>query len=55
LEFFDYNNKGFKNNESEPVFIANMDEIPIYFDVPGNKTYDFKRVQTVKIKTTGKE
>jgi hypothetical protein len=31
-----------------------MDEMPMYFDVPGNKTYDFKRVQTVKIKTTEK-
>jgi hypothetical protein len=55
LEFFDYNNEWLKKNESEQVFIANMDEIPMYFDVPGNKTYDFKRVQTVKIKTTGKE
>ncbi len=53
LELFDYNNKWFKKNKSELVFIANMDEIPMYFDVPQNKTY-FKRVQTIKIKTIRK-
>ena len=33
----------------------NMDETPCYFDILRSKTFDFRGVQTVKIKTTGHE
>ena len=33
----------------------NIDEIPCYFDIPRSKTFDFRGVSTVKLKTTGHE
>ena len=36
-------------------YYYNMDETPCYFDVPRSKTYDFRGVSTVKLKTTGHE
>ena len=33
----------------------NMDETPIYFDIPRLATFDFHGVTTVKVKTTGNE
>lgn len=33
--------------------IMNMDETPCYFDIPRSSTFDFKGVNTVKMKTTG--
>ena len=33
----------------------NMDETSCYFDIPRSKTFDFRGVQIVKIKTTGHE
>ena len=33
--------------------ILNMDETPMYFDMPNNKTYDFRGVKTVRAKSTG--
>jgi len=35
--------------------IANMDEVPLTFDVPSTRTVDKKGVQTVTVKTTGHE
>ena len=35
--------------------IANMEEVPSSFDVPSNKTVDFKGSKTVTIKTSGYE
>lgn len=35
--------------------IANMDETPVYFDMPGSRTFDMRGVKTVKCKTTGHE
>ena len=35
--------------------IGNMDETPIYFDIPDNNTVDRKGSSTVMIKTTGHE
>ena len=32
-----------------------MDETPMFFDVPGNRTVDVKRASTVSIKTSGTE
>ena len=36
-------------------YIWNMDETPCYFDMPESSTIDTKRLQTVKVKTTGHE
>ena len=35
--------------------IGNMDESPMYFDMPGNTTVDFSGNKTISIKTTGHE
>ena len=35
--------------------IGNMDETPMYFDMPGNTTVDFSGNKTISIKTTGHE
>jgi hypothetical protein len=35
--------------------IGNMDETPLWFDLPNTKTFDFRGVKTVKSKTTGHE
>lgn len=35
--------------------IANMDETPVYFDMPRSRTFDTRGVKTVKCKTTGHE
>lgn len=35
--------------------IANMDETPVYFDMPGGRSFDVRGVKTVKCKTTGYE
>ena len=35
--------------------LMNMDETPMYFDLPANKTIDFEGVKSVKVTTTGHE
>ena len=35
--------------------LANMDEIPRYFDIPRSSIIDKKRIQTVKVKVKGVE
>ena len=42
---------------SLPVYeqFYNMDETPCYFDMPRSGTYDFRGIETVKLKTTGYE
>ena len=35
--------------------VGNMDETPLWFDMPHTSTIDFKGVKTVKAKTTGHE
>ena len=35
--------------------LGNMDEVPLTFDVPSNKTVDVKGAKTVMIKTSGNE
>ena len=42
-------------NLKEYDVIMNMDETPCYFDIPSSSTFDFKGVNTVKMKTTGNE
>lgn len=42
--------------KSYPLYgIANFDETPLWFDMPANRTIDFRGVKTVASKTTGKE
>jgi len=35
--------------------LGNMDEVPVTFDVPSNKTVDVKGAKTIMIKTSGNE
>ena len=35
--------------------IMNMDETPMYFDLPANSTIDFKGLKSIQVKTTGYE
>jgi len=35
--------------------LRNMDEVPLTFDVPSNKTVDVKGAKTIMIKTSGNE
>ena len=35
--------------------LRNMDEVPLTFDVPLNKTVDVKGAKTIMIKTSGNE
>ncbi|KAH1187031.1 hypothetical protein KIL84_019780 [Mauremys mutica] len=44
-----------KKYDFEPSQIANMDEVPLNFDVPSNRTVDVKGIKTVAIKTSGHE
>jgi len=39
----------------EIVQLGNMDEVPLTFDVPLNKTVDVKGAKTIMIKTSGNE
>lgn len=50
FEFFDRTAK-----DINPSYIGNMDETPLWFDLPRQTTYDFKGVKSVTCKTTGKE
>lgn len=38
-----------------PSQMANMDEVPVYFDLPRSHSIDFKGLHTIKTKTTGHE
>ena len=42
-------------NISEFSNLANMDETPCYFDIPRSSAIDRKKVQAVKVSTTGAE
>ena len=44
-----------KNTNFELRQIANMEEVPLTFDVPSNRTVDQKGMKTVTIKTSGHE
>ena len=35
--------------------LGNMDDVPLMFDVPSNKTVDVKGSKTIMIKTSGNE
>ncbi|RWS20535.1 tigger transposable element-derived protein 1-like protein, partial [Leptotrombidium deliense] len=44
----DYNEK----HANCDIIYANMDEVPVWFDMPGNKTYNKKGARIVPLKTT---
>ena len=44
-----------KQDEFELGQIGNMDETPMCFDLPGNRTIDHKGAKTIQIRTTGNE
>ncbi|XP_030066606.1 pogo transposable element with KRAB domain [Microcaecilia unicolor] len=44
-----------KKNGFEISQIGNMDEVPLTFDVPSNKTVDVKGAKTITVKTSGHE
>ena len=53
---FFYRIDAFRTDQIDDNYIiANMDEVPVYFDSPSNKTYDFFGNKSVQLKTTGYE
>ncbi|KAG2459032.1 POGK protein, partial [Polypterus senegalus] len=44
-----------KKNQFELSQIGNMDEVPLTFDVPSNRTVDHKGAKTITVKTSGHE
>ena len=54
-EFLQYTHHHIKSKDFQPSFIANMDETPVWFDLPSSRSYDFRGVKYVPAKTTGKE
>ena len=55
LQFHSYVINLRKNPNFELSQIANIDEVPLRFDVPSNRTVDQKGVKTFTIKTSGHE
>ncbi len=39
----------------EMKFVGNMDEAPLWFDLPSSRSHDFQGVKFIPTKTTGKE
>ncbi|RWR99058.1 pogo transposable element with KRAB domain-like protein, partial [Dinothrombium tinctorium] len=44
-----------EKNSTNDIIFANMDEVPIWFDMPHCRSYDIKGSKNIKIKTTGNE
>ena len=44
-----------KSQQFDLKAIGNMDETPMFFDMPGNRTVDVKKASTVSIKISGAE
>lgn len=55
LEFHCFVIQCWKTHQFELGQIANMDEVPLQFDVPSNRTVVKKGVKTVTVKTSGHE
>lgn len=55
LQFFHYFSK-LRQDYTDYVFTyANMDEVPVWFDMPQSRTYDIEGNRTIKVRTTGNE
>ena len=39
----------------EMNYVGNMDETPLWFDMPSSRSYDFQGVKSIPAKTAGKE
>ncbi|RWS00839.1 pogo transposable element with KRAB domain-like protein, partial [Dinothrombium tinctorium] len=55
LSFIDYIKEYNEKNKNFDIIYANMDEVPVWFDMPRCRTYEQKGVKNVQIKTTGHE
>lgn len=55
LSFHNFVIKARKKNSFEIGQIGNMDEVPLTFDVPSNRTVDLKGAKTITVKTSGHE
>lgn len=55
LDFFDYFYRFRRRYDGYHITYANLDEVPVWFDMPSSRTYDFCGNRTVKVVTTGHE
>ena len=55
LAFFDFFSRFRQSFNDHRIKYANMDQVPVWFDMPGGRTYDFEGNRTIKILTTGNE
>lgn len=55
LHFFDYFSRLRQRLTGYTLTYANMDEVPVWFDMPGSRTYDFEGNRSIKLLTTGNE
>ena len=58
ISFIDHLSNWREKNDFRPngsQVIGNMDEMPMYFDMPSNRTYSYKGMRTTLVRTTGKE
>lgn len=53
--FFSYIIKARKQNQYDLINIGNMDETPVWFDMPTSRTVDASGKKTIQVKTTGHE
>ena len=54
-KIFQYTKEMTDTRNFELRSIGNMDETPLWFDLPCSKSYDFRGVKSVQARTTGKE
>ena len=55
FEFFHYFCQIRQKLPGYNIIYANLDEVPVWFDMPKTRTYDFCGNKTVKVSTTGNE
>ena len=53
--FFNYNKKTINLNKIETSSIASMDEVPCYFDMSSNKTYESTGTRNILVRSSGNE
>lgn len=55
LDFFEYFSRLRQRLNGYHITYANLDEVPVWFDMPGGRTYDVEGNRTIKALTTGNE
>ncbi|RWS20470.1 pogo transposable element with KRAB domain-like protein, partial [Leptotrombidium deliense] len=55
MNFLQYIKNYNEKHSNCDIIYANMDEVPVWFDMPGNRTYNKKGARIVPLKTTGNE